>query len=303
MSIGIISGQDEQVICRYLQENLRETECTVVCRLGGLTNRSYRIRLSEDREYVFRIPGEGTEEMIARKDECVSTKLACDLGLDADLLFFGEDGVKISQYIPDAVTMTAGELREEIHISQVAGVFRKLHTCGIDTGVPFDVFEMAELYEKVIGENHVTLYEDYGQVRENVMRIKSSLDEEQGTIRVPCHNDPLCENWIEGNGRMYLVDWEYAGMNDGMWDLADVAIEAAYDRPQEIFLLRQYLQREVTDRDWKRFEANKIYLDHLWALWGKTRVPFDGEAMEQYALGRYLRLKENIKKYKEQWGE
>ena len=93
---------------------------------------------------------------------------------------------------------------------------------------------------------------------------------------------------------MYLIDWEYAGMNDGMWDLADVSIEAAYEEEHDNILLEAYLKRKPEITDKKRFSANKIYLDFLWTLWGKPRVPFDGESMEEYALERYVRLKENL---------
>ncbi len=69
-------------------------------RLGGLTNHTYKTTLPGGKEVVVRIPGEGTEEMIVRGDEKVSTQLANDLGIDAALLYFGADGAKVSEYIP-----------------------------------------------------------------------------------------------------------------------------------------------------------------------------------------------------------
>ena len=115
--------------------------------------------------------------------------------------------------------------------------------------------------------------------------------------KVPCHNDPLCENWIYGDNQLYLIDWEYAGMNDGMWDLADVSIEADYNDEHDEILLKEYLGKEPSLIERQRFIANKLYLDYLWTLWGKTRVPYDGDEMEEYALNRYIRLKSNLKKF------
>jgi len=83
-------------------------------------------------------------------------------------------------------------------------------------------------------------------------------------------------------------------MNDGMWDLADVSIEADYSKENDELLLRSYFGKEPDELERKRFIANKLYLDYLWSLWGKTRVPYDGDFMEQYALDRYLRLKKNL---------
>lgn len=263
-------------------------------RMGGLTNHTYHVWLENGEQYVVRIPGEGTEELIIREDEKISTKLACDLGIDARLLYFGDDGSKVTEYIKDAITMSAGTIGKEEHIHQIADIFRKLHTCGVDTGVPFEVFDMAANYEKIIKDYHVSMFDDYLEVKNQVINIKQEIDSVCDTTRVPCHNDSLCENWVVGNGKMYLIDWEYAGMNDGMWDLADTSIEAAYSHEQDTILLRYYLGKEPDSMIWKHFFANKIYVDYLWTLWAKTRVPFDGQPMEDWATERYERLKSNI---------
>lgn len=125
------------------------------------------------------------------------------------------------------------------------------------------------------------------------MRLKHEIDKDENIV-VPFHNDPLCENWVRGDSRMYLVDWEYAGMNDPMWDLADISIEADYDNSMDKDFLMAYFGRQATGKECRRFSANKIYLDFLWCLWGKTRVPFDGETMVRYADERYERLKRNL---------
>lgn len=268
-------------------------------RMGGLTNHTYKVTLASGDEYVVRIPGLGTEEMIVRSDEMVSTKLACDLGVDAELLYFGENGAKITRFIKNAVTMSSETLHQPKHIEQVADIFKRMHTCEADTKVPFEVFEMAEGYEKIIYDKNVDMFDDYGEVKAEVMRIKTETDAAIDIKKVPCHNDPLCENWVEGDGRMYLIDWEYAGMNDGMWDLADVSIEAGFDEACDKMMLRAYLGKEPDVTNEKHFLANKIYVDYLWTLWAKARVPYDGKPMEDWATERYTRLKTFIKAYKE----
>ncbi len=266
-------------------------------RMGGLTNHTYCVTLENGESYVIRIPGDGTEEVIDRKDELASTKLACELGVDAEMLYFGENGAKVTRYIENAVTMSKQTLHQPEHLRQVAEIFRKMHSCGKDTGVPFEVFSMAENYEKVIRENQVPMFADYQEKKAIVMDIKAQIDSSFEIKKVPCHNDPLCENWVVGNGRMYLIDWEYAGMNDGMWDLADVSIEAELNEEQDMLLLRSYLGREPDVIDKKHFLANKIYVDFLWTLWAKIRVPYDGQPMEDWAVERYTRMKGFIEDY------
>jgi len=296
MSRQVIQSDIPQ-IQELISAVLGTEEYTKLSRLGGLTNHTYKVTLSDGDEYVVRIPGEGTEEMICRHDEIISTKLACDLGIDSQLLYFNENGTKLTRFIPNAITMHSDLLKEPCHIQQVAAIFRTLHNCEVDTKVPFEVFDMANNYEKIIIEKAVPLFDDYLQTKAEVMRIKNEIDKNLDIKKVPCHNDPLCENWIEGNGRMYLIDWEYAGMNDGMWDLADVSIEAGFDEECDQMLLTDYLGRKPVLLDKKHFLANKIYVDYLWSLWAKARVPYDGQPMEDWAAERYNRLKSFILTY------
>ncbi len=298
MAREIVAGDYEKVQELTLQV-LGTKNFQNFARMGGLTNHTYKVTLDNGEIYVVRLPGEGTEELINRMDEKVSTELACSLGIDARMLHFADNGSKVTEFVPNAKTMSPETMRDASVIPMAAEVLRTLHTCGQDTHVPFEVFEMADAYEKIIRDNHVPMYEDYDTVKNQVMRIKQKIDSHGTCSLVPCHNDPLCENWVMGNGKLYLIDWEYAGMNDGMWDVADVSIEADYTPDMDELLLNAYLKHTPTKQERERFIANKLYLDYLWTLWGKTRVPFDGDEMEQYALARYLRLKKNINTFME----
>ena len=293
-----ILEQDIPIINKMIKNILGADGYKHIKRLGGLTDHTYRVTLDNNKDYIFRIPGEGTEDLINRVNEGISSKLACKLGIDTNIIYFGTDGIKISDYIPNAVTMSSESLISDRHIRQIANILNKLHTCGEDTGVPFEVFNMAANYEKIIKELNVPMFSDYHERKLEVIKIKSEISHLANICNVPCHNDPLCENWVEGNGRMYLIDWEYAGMNDGMWDVADVSIEAGFNEERDKFLLRNYLLREPSETDIKHFLANKIFVDYLWTLWAKARVPYDGQPMEDWASERYTRMSNNIKAFK-----
>lgn len=292
-----IVKEDIPAVKALLEAALGSGEYSDISRMGGLTNHTYKVTLASGKEYVVRIPGEGTEELIVRGDEKKSTELACKLGVDAKMLYFGNDGSKVTEFIPNAVTMSSELLHDRERIKKVAAIYKTMHTCGVDTGVPFEVFEMAAGYEDIINDKNVAMFDDYATVKAEVMRIKAETDAAVDAKKVPCHNDPLCENWVEGDGRMYLIDWEYAGMNDGMWDVADVSIEAGFDDEHDMMLLSEYLEHEPTVSDKKHFLASKIYVDFLWTLWAKARVPYDGQPMEDWAAERYARLKGFIGQY------
>lgn len=284
---------------KALTQKVLGTDCFAdLSRMGGLTNHTYKVTLNDGQSFVVRIPGDGTEELIVRDDEKKSTLLACSLGIDAEMLYFGDDGSKVTRYIDNAVTMSADSIKDPLCISQMAEIFKTLHNCGKNTGVPFEVFDMAAGYEKIIADKNVPMFEDFEEVKGDVFKIKTEVDDAINIAKVPCHNDALCENWVVGNGKMFLIDWEYAGMNDGMWDLADVSIEAGFEQEHDLMFLEKYLGKKPDLTDEKHFLANKCYVDFLWTLWAKARVPYDGQPMEDWARERYARLKTFIAQYK-----
>lgn len=268
-------------------------------RLGGMTNHSYHITREDGNEYLVRLPGDGTEELINRLDEKKSTELACKLGIDSKLLYFDDNGKKVMEFIKNPQYMDEEVMKREDMIRQAAGIFRKLHNCKVNTGVRFEVFEMADSYEKVILDNKVKLYNDYSEIKQIVMDIKAEVDNGLEAPRVPCHNDSLVGNWVlDGEGKLYLIDWEYSGMNEAMWDLSCLSIEIGYGESEDNVLLEAYYGRQATIEEQKKFVAAKLYVDFLWTLWGLTRVPYDGDFMQEYADNRYERLKNNIRLYK-----
>lgn len=294
----------EEVDIPKLKELMKETfgsdEWKNIKRLGGMTNHSYQITRFDGEEYLVRLPGDGTEEMINRLDERKSTELACRLGIDSPLLYFGDDGRKVMRFIRNPQPMNEDVMKKPENLKQAAEIFYRLHHCGEDTGVRFEVFEMAALYEKIINDGGVAFYDDYNEVKQTVMDIKAEVDRNGEAPRVPCHNDSLLGNWVlDENGKLYLIDWEYSGMNEAMWDLSCLSIESSFTPENDEDLLNYYYGRTPSVEEKKRFVAAKLYVDYLWTLWGLTRVPFDGKFMQDYADERYARLKKNIEAYKQ----
>jgi len=294
-----IIKEDIPELKQTLKEVFGDDQYNDLERLGGMTNHSYKITRNDGKQYLVRIPGEGTEEMINRLDERKSTELACELDIDSKLLYFTDDGRKVMVFIRNPQPMDEAVMQRKENIKQAAEIFHRLHNCGVDTGVRFEVFEMADLYEKIIKDAGVEFYDDYDEVKNTVMNIKEEMDNTFHPTRVPCHNDSLLGNWVlDDNDRLYLIDWEYSGMNEAMWDLSCLSIEANYSKEQDEELLGNYYGRKATTEEKKYFIAAKMYVDYLWTLWGLTRVPYDGQFMQDYADERYARLKKNIEAYK-----
>jgi len=109
----------------------------------------------------------------------------------------------------------------------------------------------------------------------------------------PCHCDPLCENFLDDGNKMWIVDWEYSGMNDPLWDLGDLSVEAGMDENQENDMLIAYFGKEPTAAQKGRVIIYKAMCDLLWTLWGLIQHADKNPAEDfwAYAIERFKRCK------------
>ncbi len=284
----------DNILELFLEKLDLSPEIISIEQLGGLTNYNYRVNTSLG-DYVVRYPGIGTEELINRKDEFEFTRLSNRLSIDAQNYYFdGQTGIKISAYIPNSLTFNPILLSELDNLKKVAELFRKLHHSDEKVTTEFSVFEKIKEYEDLINKTQRNNYwDDYHQVRAEIYDLKEEYDGFNVDLKF-CHNDPLCENFVLGEDKLYLVDWEYGGMNDPLWDLADVMIEADLDDEEEEAFKSYYFKRKVTKEENRRIIMNKVFLDFLWSLWGKQRYSIGDDDMQDYADERYIRIKNNL---------
>ncbi|MEH7253735.1 phosphotransferase [Neobacillus niacini] len=235
---------------------------------GGMTNKNFKVTIKGN-EYVLRIPGNGTESMINRRDEKINAAIASELGLDAELIYFNEEtGVKIAELIQDAETLTPQMAKRHEIMKMVTSIFRTLHHSDFQMANRFDVFEKIDEYEKLMVEGNGKPYEQYQEAREQVMVLKQIY--QRMNIRLtPSHNDALPQNIVKsGENKLYLIDWEYGGMNDPMWDVAWHCMESDFSpEEEELFLTLYFEQDEVPLEILQRVIMNKIFQDFLWTIW------------------------------------
>lgn len=289
--------QQRDTICAIL--GITPEDVLAVSPMGGMTNRNFRVD-TPGKIYAVRLAGEWAQEMIVRKAEHICTRLADRVGIHTDLIYFDEQtGIKICGFIPGAVAMTPELMRKRKNVKLVAELFRRLHFCGETISVDFDFLGKVELYENLL-RRHTTeeFFPGYDQTRSKVLEL---YEQAQGmdAAYLPCHNDPVPENFIYGqDGKMYLIDWEYGGMNDPLWDLAALCLECDWDTPQEQRFLKYYFGKKVTPADWQRFLIYKVLPDFLWSLWGRLRAAGGGDGTDfdydAYGTMRYNRAVKNL---------
>ena len=261
-------------------------------RLAGLTNVNHLVAVGDDR-FVLRIPGEGTGEYIKRADEEIAARSAAAADVNAAVIFFdATDGLMVTRFIDGAATMNAELFRDLGAVARAGQAFRQLHTGAMRFATDFALFPMIDEYKALLASKGATLPDGYDEIQRQAASVRAAL-EAAPVEAVPCHCDPLCENFLDTGKRMFIIDYEYAGNNDPMWDLGDLSVEGGFNAEQDEVLLRAYFGGDPPADQRGRMIAYKALCDLLWTLWGVIQHVNENPADNfwAYAVGRFERCK------------
>ncbi|MDZ7788486.1 MAG: choline/ethanolamine kinase family protein [Halofilum sp. (in: g-proteobacteria)] len=261
-------------------------------RLGGLTNLVYRIRAA-DNDYVLRIAGPGTEEFIDRKVEEHNSRAAAAAGVAPEVIFFdASDGLMLMPHINGETMSPEGFRSTPGAPTRAARAFRQLHRSGETFEFRFELFSMIDDYLAILDRLGATLPDGYHDVVREAESVRTVLDAKPAQL-APCHCDPLCENFLDTGEAMWIVDWEYSGMNDPLWDLGDLSVEAGLDAAGDRELMEAYCDGPVPEAIFGRMVIYKAMCDLLWTLWGLIQHANDNPAEDfwAYSIGRFERCK------------
>ena len=261
-------------------------------RLKGLTNVNHLVERDGGR-FVLRIPGAGTSEYIDRRAEAVAARSAAAAGVNAEVVFFDDsDGLMVTRFVDGAVTMDAERFTDLAAAARAGAAFRRLHTTAAPFATDFRLFPMIDEYKALLAAKGATLPSGYADAERRATAARAAL-EARPVALVPSHCDPLCENFLDTGARMYVIDYEYAGNNDPMWDLGDLSVEGGFTAAQDEALLRGYFGTEPPVEQMGRMVLYKALCDLLWTLWGVIQHVNDNPADDfwAYAVGRFERCR------------
>jgi thiamine kinase-like enzyme len=258
---------------------------------GGLTNENYLVAAAGMR-YVVRVPGHSTELLaIDRANEVHNTRAAAATGI----------GPKVLEVIPDldvmvlefiyGPTMSAKTLQSVEMARRVAASFRRLH------GAPrflqdFNMFRLIESYLEIVKTHEVTIPPDYRDRLPTIAEIERAVA--AGSLpSVPCHNDLLCENFIDDGVALRIVDYELSGNNDPCFDLGNTAQEAEFDDGLRAALCQAYFGRS-DPQQLARMNLFALMSDVGWTLWGaiQAKISAIDYDFKGYYKGRWERAQQ-----------
>lgn len=254
---------------------------------GGITNHNFEVELDDGR-VVLRIGGKDTALLgIDRSVEHAASQIAARIGLGPEVVLFDEaEGFLVTHYI-DGSPLSVEEARLPRALNRIAILLRRLHDGPTIPG-RFDSFRVVEEYRATAVAHGVEPPDAYDAAKAIAERIEP-LRRDQPLS--PCHNDLLNANFIAQGERIWIVDWEYAGMGDRFFDLANFSTNHELDEAGADELLRGYFG-DARDDDRRALRLMRFMSDFREAMWGVVQqaiseLDFD---FARYARDHFERL-------------
>jgi thiamine kinase-like enzyme len=238
---------------------------------GGITNHNWRARFGAS-EAVLRVAGRRTELLgIDRGAERLATEAAAALGIAPEVLaFLPAHGCLVTRFVTGDPVAPA-DLRAEPCLSAVARELRAFHDGGPDLPTRFAVDLIAREYLAVAREHGATVSDAAQEAAALAARIAGVLEGGEHAP-VPCHDDLLAANFIRSPDRVWIVDWEYAGMGDRYFDLGNLSVNNAFTDADDERLLAAYWGEPCTPRRFAALRLMRAMSDVREALWGVVQA-------------------------------
>jgi thiamine kinase-like enzyme len=256
---------------------------------GGLTNHNFKVTVGGE-AFVVRVGGQDTELLgIDRRAEHGAAVVAAAVGVGPEVIAFVEpEGCLVTRFVEGA-PVPADEIRSPASIARVAAALRAIHD-GPTVPGRFDPFRVVEAYRDTVLARGRPAPDGFAGAKTVADRIESALGQREER---PCHNDLLNANFIADGGRLWIVDWEYAGMGDPFFDLANFAVNNGLDEAGDHELLTAYLGGIDEDAR-SRLVVMRFMSDLREAMWGAVQQAVSALDVDfvAYADEHFERLEE-----------
>ncbi|MBN2604794.1 MAG: phosphotransferase family protein [Bacilli bacterium] len=231
-------------VCTEVFSTLPKNISVVKRLMGGMSNYTYVIQVNE-LLYTFRIPGKKAEKFVDRHMENYHINLVDDLHLNNKTIYLNEEtGYKIAHYIEGT---PLHELNPLDYLKQVANVLHKLHDSKKISKYDYNPLQRLKMYENYTFEYHHTHSERYNELKNRFLSYANKyLDSSR---LVFAHGDSQVSNFVVTNDSLALMDWEFSGNNDPLYDVACFG-NSNFDHA--LALLPIYLGKEPTIEDYNR---------------------------------------------------
>lgn len=291
------------LICEALSAKPEDiTDITVLKK--GMTNRSF-LFTCKGKKYIMRIPGEGTDQLINRRQEASVYHAIADKNICDDIAYINpENGYKITEFLEGAHVCDPTDCEE---VKKCMSRLRDFHAMKLKVAHEFDIFGQMEFYE-TLWDGTPSVYKDYEKTKANVWSLKPYIDAHAGE-KILTHIDAVPDNFlfVQKNGKeeIRLIDWEYAGMQDPHVDIAMFCIYSLYNKRQVDRLIAAYFTDGCDDATRIKIYCYIAACGLLWSNWCEYKrnlgVEFGEYSLRQYRYAKdyYRIVHDELKKLEE----
>lgn len=259
---------------------------------GALTNVSYKVTTDAE-AYVLRLAGKGTSEYVDRTAEGHNAQVAATAGVNAEVLYFdATEGTMLTRFVEGIGMDGEGFSRDSEAPARAALALKRIHGAGRIFKSRFDAFAMIDGYVDLLHRLQMPLPEDFFEVGREAEAVRRALEASPMPL-MPCHNDPWPGNLLDTGRDIYVIDWEYSGMNDPLWDLGDLSVEAGFGPEQDRAMMEAYYGGPAPAALYSRLALYKTMSDLHWSLWAMVQHANYNPAddFQTYAATRLKRCK------------
>lgn len=264
------------------------TDITVLKK--GMTNRSFLFRC-KNKKYIMRIPGEGTDQLINRREETEVYDLIAGKGICDNIVYINpENGYKITEFFENARVCDANNVDD---LRACMKKLKEFHDLGITVNHEFNIFKQIDFYES-LWDGRPSVYRDYSKTKEGVFSLRNyiTLHAERKCL---VHIDAVPDNFLfTQEGDVRLIDWEYAGMQDPHVDIAMFCIYALYDKKEIDQLIDIYFEGKCSDPIRVKIYCYIAACGLLWSNWCEYKRNL-GIEFGAYSLCQYRYAKDYYK--------
>lgn len=287
-----------KVICETLDVIPDEVEDITVMK-KGMTNRSFLFTCNGKR-YIMRIPGEGTDKLINRRQEAQVYNLVNGKDLCDNIVYINpQNGYKITVFFERARVC---DPMNSDDVKKCMQRLREFHNMKLKVNHEFDIFGQINFYESLWEDRH-SIYKDYNKTKEKIFSLKKFIDSHAGE-KVLSHIDSVPDNFLfvySGDGKedIRLIDWEYAGLQDPHVDIAMFVIYSLYNRSQADSLIDAYFPEGCSNVDRVKIYCYISVCGLLWSNWCEYKRNL-GIELGEYSLRQYRYAKDYYNIVKEE---
>lgn len=256
----------------------------------GMTNRSFLFNVAE-KKYIMRIPGEGTDELINRRQEAAVYEKIQNRNICDDVIYMNSsNGYKITEYLDNARVC---DPHNEEDIKRCMRKLKEFHQLALKVNHTFDIFEKIDFYESLWTEKK-SIYRDYEKTKTKVVCLKDYINAQEKQCCLT-HIDAVPDNFLfMENGDIRLIDWEYAGMQDPHVDIAMFCIYSMYEKEEADRLIDLYFEGKCAKETRIKIYAYISCCGLLWSNWCEYKLQL-GVEFGEYSLRQYRYAKEYYK--------